>query len=259
MSRRKALIVDDERLSRSNLMLALAEHSHWMCVDACTSVAEARQAMSHFDVDLVLMDIRLPGMSGMSFAAELARLPTPPAVIFVTASDEHALSAFNVYALDYLLKPLDNLRFKQALHRAESFLNHRQLLTHASPSNEAETDPSKRDAATAGGLRHLNVRSVGSVEKIAVANINWISAAGNYVELHTHAGNRLHRTSLSALEAQLPQGQFMRVHRTALVRTSTIMALRTKGDKTFCASLQTGEVVPVSERFATDVRKIFSQ
>ena len=121
-----ALIVDDEALARSNLQLALAEHPDWRCVGACASAAEARVALAQREVDLLLLDIQMPRQNGLAFAAELAQQPGAPLVVFVTAYDEHALSAFDVFALDYLLKPFDDQRFAAMLGRAEQMLGLKQ-------------------------------------------------------------------------------------------------------------------------------------
>ncbi|WIV98800.1 LytR/AlgR family response regulator transcription factor [Kinneretia aquatilis] len=261
-----ALIVDDEALARSNLQLALAEHPDWRCVGACASAAEARVALAQREVDLLLLDIQMPRQNGLAFAAELAQQPGAPLVVFVTAYDEHALSAFDVFALDYLLKPFDDQRFAAMLGRAEQMLGLKQGAALQAEALQAFVREQHSRAAGTGlpELPFLTVRSVGLVERIAVAEIEWIAAAGNYVELHlqsTSAGVPgrmvLHRSTLSALEARLPQGQFLRVHRTALVRPKAFASLAVTGDSTYALSLRSGVQVPVSERFVKEVRAHF--
>lgn len=262
-----ALIVDDEALARSNLQLALAEHPQWRCVGACASAAEARVALAQREVDLLLLDIQMPRQNGLAFAAELAQQPSSqtPLVVFVTAYDEHALSAFDVFALDYLLKPFDDQRFAAMLGRAEQWLSLQQGAALQAEAVQAFVREQQSRAAGEGmpELPFLSVRSVGRVERIAVADIEWISAAGNYVELHlaptASAAARvvLHRSTLAALEERLPRGQFQRVHRTALVRPETFASLAVTGDSTYALSLRSGEVVPVSERFVKEVRARF--
>jgi len=260
-----ALIVDDEALARSNLQLALAEHPQWRCAGACASAAEARVALAQREVDLLLLDIQMPRQNGLAFAAELAQQPGSPLVVFVTAYDEHALSAFDVFALDYLLKPFDDQRFAAMLGRAEQWLGLQQGAALQAEAMQAFMREQQSRAAGDGlpELPFLSVRSVGRVERIAVAEIDWISAAGNYVELHlaptASAAARvvLHRSTLAALEERLPRGQFQRVHRTALVRPETFASLAVTGDSTYALSLRSGEVVPVSERFVKEVRARF--
>ncbi len=259
MDKWTALIVDDEALARSNLQLALAEHPNWHCAGACTGAAEARLALAQRPVDLLLLDIQMPRQHGLSFASELCRLAAPPLVVFVTAYDAHALSAFDVFALDYLLKPFDDQRFAQMLARAEQTLQLRQLAGYVeSMGGFLHERQQLLDVRPRPELQALIVRSVGAMERIDTADIEWIGAAGNYVELHLAARVVLHRSTLSALEQRLPAGQFMRVHRTVVVRNTAITALHVTGDSTYEARLRSGEMVPVSERFVKDVRALFA-
>ncbi|MCV2352412.1 LytR/AlgR family response regulator transcription factor [Paucibacter sp. Y2R2-4] len=273
-----ALVVDDEALARSNLQLALADHPGWRCVGACAGAAEARVALAQREVDLLLLDIQMPRQNGLNFAAELQAAATPqkpaPLIVFVTAFDEHALSAFDVFALDYLLKPFDDQRFAAMLARAEQVLALKQSAAHAMAYATTYADAMgsflKEQSQVAAGqpypaLDFLTVRSVGSVERVAVADIEWIAAAGNYVELHlkTASGSNprvvLHRSTLSALELRLPSQQFMRVHRTALVRPAAMSRMEVTGDSTYELTLTSGDKVPVSERFAKEVRAVFNK
>lgn len=261
------LVVDDEALARSNMQLALAEHPQWQCAAVCASAAEARVAMAEREFDLLLLDIQMPRQNGLSFAAELCAATQPPLLVFVTAYDEHALAAFDVFALDYLLKPFDNQRFAAMLARAEQVLTLKQGAAYA----QAMGGFLQEQRSMAAGeprpeLAVLTVRSVGLLERVAVADIEWIGAAGNYVELHLRAPDGLaskprvvlHRTTLSALEQRLPGRQFMRVHRTVLVRPEAIASLVVSGDACYEATLRGSDKVPVSERFVKQVRALFA-
>jgi two-component system LytT family response regulator len=259
MPRWKLLIVDDEALARSNLQLALVEHPDWELSGLAASAAEARVAMVQRPADLVLLDIQMPRQNGLAYAGELAALAEPPLVIFVTAHDEHALAAFEVHALDYLLKPLDDARLAQALQRAAQLLERQQRGGYAS-SMQALL---REQAAEARGeqtpsLAQIVVRSVGSLERVAISEIRWLASAGNYVELYLDGRSLLHRATLSALEQRLPAGEFLRVHRTALVRPAQIAALNVLGDGVYNAQLHDGSLVPVSERYVAAVRALFS-
>jgi two-component system, LytTR family, response regulator len=253
-----ALVVDDEALARSNLQLAFADHPQWVCVTTCHSAADARQALARADVDLVLLDIRMPRQNGLSFAAELAGRPKPPLVVFVTAYDEHAVAAFDVFALDYLLKPFDDERFARMLARASQALQQQSRAALAASLEGFLRDQAPRGADQAApALTELVVRSVGTVERIAVADVQWLSTAGNYVVLHLAGRTVLHRSTLGALESRLPAGEFLRVHRTALVRPPLIGALFVTGDGTYAVRLTDGEQVSVSERHVDAVRRLF--
>ena len=254
------MIVDDEALARSNLQLALADVANWRVIGLCADAAEARLVMARQAPDLVLLDIQMPRQHGLSFAAELARLPTPPLVVFVTAHDEHALAAFDVHAIDYLLKPVDDARLARALQRAEGLLTQAQQASHAAAGLSAyvrEQEAQVQHQALPE-LEQLVVRSVGNIERVAVRDVRWLASAGNYVELHLADERRLlHRATLSALEARLPRGEFLRVHRTALVRPAEIVSLAVAGDDAYSASLRNGQQVPVSERYVKEVRRLF--
>ncbi|MBN8506143.1 MAG: response regulator transcription factor [Burkholderiales bacterium] len=253
------LIVDDEALARSNLQLALADMPDWRVTGMAASAAEARVLMVQRPPDLVLLDIQMPRQHGLSFAAELAALPQPPLVIFVTAHDEHALAAFEVHALDYLLKPVDDERLAQALGHAESLLKQRQQALQAESLGAFVRERTAQgEQATTPVLQQLVVRSVGALERVPVKDLTRLCSAGNYVELTLRDGRRLlHRATLSAMETRLPPGEFLRVHRTVLVRPDMIAGVVVEGDGVYSARLQDGSQVPVSERHIAAVRALF--
>src|SRR5688572_4926814 len=120
------LIVDDELPGRANLRLAMAAWPDWVLAAECGSAAAARTALSSHDIDVVFLDIQMPAESGLVLAREISRLREPPLVVFVTAHSEHAIDAFDVHALDYLLKPLSDARLGQAVERAAAMLGGRQ-------------------------------------------------------------------------------------------------------------------------------------
>lgn len=239
------LIVDDEAPGRTNLRLAMAAHPDWELAAECDSAATARAVLAAQEVDLVFLDIRMPGESGLVLARELSRLREPPLVVFVTAYGEHALDAFDVHALDYLLKPLGDARLAQTLERSAAMLGQRQREAYGAALRDYVDAAALQDRA----LDHLNVRSVGRIERIGVADILWIEAAGNYVELHLAGRTVLHRITLNRLEALLPAAQFLRVHRGAIVRRDQLARLDTSGDGTWRLTLRCGGTVAVSERY----------
>jgi two-component system LytT family response regulator len=216
--------------------------------------------LSRQQPDLVLLDIRMHRQSGLDYAAELAAMPDPPLVIFVTAYDEHALTAFEVHALDYLLKPLDDGRLAQALGRAERMLQQRQQSLAASTLQAFVQERQSEAMHTARpALTQLVVRSVGTLERVAVSEVRWMTSAGNYVTLHLASGRQLlHRSTLSALEERLPPGEFLRLHRSAMVRPAEITGLTAQGDGVYSARLRDGSSVAVSERHLAAVRALFA-
>ena len=216
------LIVDDEAPGRDNLRLAMNAHPAWSLAGAADSVAAARIMLA--GVDVIFLDIQMPGESGLVLARELAALPEPPLIVFVTAWSVHAVDAFDVHALDYLLKPVDDGRLAQAVARAAAMLQHRQRAAYAAAVRDYTT-------ASAGQFaQRISVRSVGRIEQIRVDEILWLEAAGNYVELRLVARSVLHRVTLSRLETLLDPAQFLRVHRSAIVRRDQVASLATRGD-----------------------------
>jgi two-component system LytT family response regulator len=245
----RALIVDDEEPGRINLRYGLAPHAGWQVVGECASAAAARAAFESQEIDVVFLDIQMPQETGLMLARELALRPEPPLVIFATAYNEHAVEAFEVHALDYLLKPFDDQRLAQALERAGAMLEQRQRAAYAR-AMRAFAAPEQ------GYLQQLNVRSVGRIECVQVDEVLWIEAAGNYVELRLSQRRVLHRVPLARLEQHLDPASFLRVHRRALVRASEVAALERDAEGGSQLLLRCGDRVPVSERHLAAVKAL---
>jgi len=247
----RVLIVDDEEPGRINLRHALAAHPGWLLAGECADAAAARAFLHAQAVDLVLLDIHMPFESGLELARALALDAQPPLIVFVTAHDAHALEAFAVHALDYLLKPVDDEDLARALARAATLIEQRQLAAHAN---------ALRDWAAAGTgaapayLAQLNVRSVGRIDCVRLDEVFWIEAAGNYVELHMQGRRLLHRVPIGTLERHLDPAMFVRVHRSALVRADQMTGLHTGSDGLRRVLLRCGSAVPVSDRHLPRVR-----
>jgi two-component system LytT family response regulator len=247
------LIVDDEAPGRVNLRLAMAAHPGWTLAAECASAAAARAALAGSaasPVDVMFLDIRMPGEDGLGLARELARQPEPPLVIFVTAFSAHAVDAFDVHALDYLLKPLNDARLAQAVERAEALLRHGQRGAYGN----ALRGYAEQDGAT--WLARISVRSVGRVEQVRVDEILWVEAAGNYVNLCLAGRQLLHRIPLGRLETLLDPSVFVRVHRGAIVRRDQIGTLATIGDGSYRLTLRCAAQVAVSERYVAALRAL---
>lgn len=242
------MIVDDEAPGRANLRLALAARPDWVLMAECDSTAAARCALASHEIDAIFLDIHMPAESGLALAREISRLREPPLIIFVTAYSVHAIDAFEVHALDYLLKPLDDARLAEAAQRTEAMLRHRQREAYgAALRNYVDAGDSQR-------VERINVRSVGRIEQILVSDILWVESAGNYVELHLAARIVLHRITLNRLETLLEPDQFLRIHRGAIVRRDQIARLATTADGSYRLTLRCGGVLAVSERYLSLVK-----
>jgi len=245
------LIVDDEAPGRANLRLALAAHPDWMPAGECDSAAAARAWLAERDVDVVFLDVQMPVESGLVLARHISRGSEPPLIVFVTAYSEHAIDAFEVHALDYLLKPVGDARLAQAVERCAAMLRQRQREAYGAAVRDfVGTD----GAPPAPYPDRLNVRSVGRIEQVCVEDVLWVEAAGNYVELHLAGRTVLHRITLNRLEALLDPASFLRVHRGAIVRRGQIGALSATGDGSWRLRLRCGGEVAVSERYLAGLK-----
>lgn len=273
----QVLIVDDEPLARTNLRHALAAFPQCHVVAECAGVAEARaylgaagsgansdtgRALEASDaaVAVVFLDIRMPSESGLVLARELVARAEPPIIVFVTAHGDFAIEAFEIHALDYLLKPVEDARLAQAVARIEEMLQLRQRAAYATAVRDYLTEAG--DSASSQPpqyLARLSVRSVGQIESIAVDDVRWFGASGNYVELHLGKRVVLHRVSIGALERRLDPGIFLRVHRSTIVRRSDMGVLRVTGDGTYLLQLRSGGQVSVSERYVDAVRAVMGE
>lgn len=211
----RAVIVDDEALARGRLARLLAAHRDVEVVAELGDAAEGEVVLPELAPDLVLLDIRMPRRDGFDVARALDGIPCQ--IVFVTAHDSHALRAFDAGAADYLLKPVDDQRLARALDRVRA-----RLAGAAPAARSSEVVSALRSEAAAA---RFAVRDGGRFVFVAVADIDAVIAAGNYVELR--GGGRAYslRATLAAAEARLDPGAFVRIHRSVLVRIARISAI----------------------------------
>ncbi len=243
------LIVDDEHLARQNIVYSLQDFSRWKVVGECTRGDQVVKAIEQLKPQVIFLDIQMPGMNGLSVCKKLQRLKQPPFIIFVTAFNEHAVEAFELCAIDYLLKPFDDNRFEKTISRVEQLLTNKQYQQQQVEQLEQLSNTENKP------LKTLIVRSVGKIQLIDVAKVNWLSTAGNYVELHLESQVILHRVSLSFLEKHLPKDDFIRIHRTAMIRLSQVYEFLTLSDGQYAVTLKCGEKVNVSQSYKENLLK----
>jgi len=216
----RVLLVDDEPLARAKLRRLLADEAGVEVVGEASSAEEARAAVRDGRPDLLFLDIQMPGEDGFDLVESLDG-PRPPAVVFVTAYDEHALRAFEVHALDYLLKPFDRERLRIALERARE-----GIARDDGVSLDEQLRMMLREIR--GEQAHLDrfvIRSVGRIVFVDAKDVDWIEASGNYVRLHLGRENHLLRETMSSLEARLDPQRFARIHRSTIVNVERIKEL----------------------------------
>jgi two-component system LytT family response regulator len=214
------LIVDDEPLAREGLRLLLAGDPDVAAVHEAKDGREAVAALRETRPDLVFLDVQMPEMDGLAVIREIGP-ENMPAVVFVTAHDTYAIQAFEVNALDYLLKPVTRERFAQALARAKARLR-------TQPAAEASRQilslletiglPSR-------ALKRLAVRSAGKTTFVDIADVDWIEAAENYVKLHSGRASHLVHVAMNTLEKSLDPETFLRIHRSIIVNVGRIQEL----------------------------------
>ena len=229
----RVLVADDEPLTRSELVSLVESEPRLQLVAVCRDGKEAFERLRQGEVDLALLDVEMPLMSGIEVVRSLGNA-APPAVVFATAHPEFAVAAFEVQAIDYLLKPYDRARFQAALSRVEERL-------------------ASRDPAEAG--TRLVLRREGRVEVVMIQELLWVESADQYVQLHTHTGERLMRESMGKMEAALLPHGFMRVHRSAIVRLEQVREMQSISNGGKELVLMDGSRVPVSRSRAAEVRR----
>jgi two-component system, LytTR family, response regulator len=220
----RALIVDDEPLAREGIRMRLQNAPDLEVIGECGNGREAVTAILRDIPDLVFLDIQMPGLDGFG-VIEAVGVRQMPHVIFVTAYDEHALRAFEVSALDYLLKPVDGGRFFEALERARNRIRGKNLEAIGAQLH-------KMMAALKAGRKYLERLSIKSTGKsggrvifLDVDEIDWIGAADNYVEVHAGRESHLLHATMNNLESRLDPDKFLRIHRSAIVNIGRIKEL----------------------------------
>ena len=224
----QVLVVDDEELARRNLTVLLHRDPQIGSVIESASGPDAIEKIRTSRPDIVFLDVQMPECGGFD-VLEMLGTELPPAIIFVTAHDEYALRAFEAGALDYLLKPFDDARFGRALNRAKDKLAH--------------LAPTRRAAA------RLVVKSQGRVTFLDVANIHWIEAAGYYACLHLGSETHILRRSLLELERDLGDEDFIRIHRSIIVRLDQIHGLELQADGDYEVVLKSKVRLRLSRRY----------
>ena len=238
----RILLVDDERIGRSRLRRMLERDPLLEVVGECAEGTAAIEAVRELRPDLCFLDINMPGMNGFDVLDSL-RPEDQPAVIFVTAYDEHAVRAFEAAALDYLLKPVSPERLKKTLDRARARLD----AGLSSPPDSSTTGlAASRGGGAAAGPGRFVVRSGGRVSFVAVEEIDWIEAAGNYAIFHVGSKSHMVRETMSGLEMQLPADGFMRVSRSTIVNLRRVKELCSQPVGAHAAVLVDAQRVPIT-------------
>ena len=254
MAKIRALIVDDEHLARKKIRTLLAGEPEIEIIGECATGPAAVASLQQQSPDLLFLDVQMPGLDGFGVlqAVDPERWPV---IIFVTAYDQYALRAFEVHALDYLLKPFDRARFQAAIQRAKDQIAGRinrdlneQLLALL---KDLKIEPKP--------LERLVIKSTGRVFFLKTDEIDWIEAADNYVQLHAGSESLLLRETMSGLETQLDPAKFLRIHRSTIVNLERIQELKPWFHGEYLVILRDGTQLTLSRGYREKLHELLGK
>lgn len=250
----RALIVDDEPLARERIRTLLSETSYVDVIGECENGQSAIHAIAKQQPDLLFLDVQMPELDGFAVLEAIAphRMPV---VIFVTAYDRYALRAFDVHALDYLLKPFDRERFYRALDRARGEIERRNEkdLSHRIVELLKDLKDEQRF------LERLVIKSAGRVFFLRADEIDWIEAAANYVRLHVGKEAHLLREKMNTLEKRLDQNRFLRIHRSTIVNIERIKELHPGFRGEYVVTLHSGQRLTLSRGYRDKLQDLLGK
>lgn len=248
----RTIIADDEPLARAAIRLLLKDDSEIEIVAEAGSGSDAVALIAQHSPDLLFLDIQMPGMSGFDV---LEKIDTSriPAIIFVTAFDQYALRAFEVHALDYLLKPFNDARFEKALRQAKAQVEQREINRLSQKLFALLEDHEDRSATTnrpaqerSSYLTRLMIKSASRIFFLKVDEIDWIGAEDYYVKLHVGRKSHLLRETMNDLEAKLDPEKFLRIHRSSIVNLDRVKELHAHFNGDYVVILQDGTELKLS-------------
>lgn len=249
----RVLVIDDEPLARLGVTTRLRAYSDMLVVGECGTGEEARAMIPQVSPDLIFVDVEMPGISGLDLLRELPR-EQARCIVFLTAHEEYALDAFNVEALDYLLKPIDDARFAACIERVRRMLSLHRQETHFERLYGflATTDKEAKGCL----IKRFPVRRGNEFTFVQVEDVDWIEALGDYAGLHVGGKTHLIREPLTLLEARLDQNQFVRIHRSTIVQVERILRLDPSANRDAILTLRDGNTLRVSRTYRSRLEEL---
>lgn len=260
----KVLIVDDEPVARRGLRRQLSQLPGVTCVGECGTCAEAVTAIRDHQPDVVLLDIQL-GRANAFDIVETIGVDAMPLVVFVTAYDRHAVKAFEVHALDYVLKPVDPERLREAIERAASTVSLRTAVSLADRLEGmlADAKRTSRGVESAAGpsLERLTVSGAdGRFVLLEIDQVEWFESAGNYVRVHSRGRTYLMRSTMDRVAQRVAaRNWFIRVRRSAIVNGRVVASLERNGKSSFIVHLRTGATVTSTRFYHSTIRRLLRE
>jgi two-component system LytT family response regulator len=252
----RTVIADDEELARRGLRALSQRYDDVELVCECRNGREAVAAIHRHRPDLVFLDVQMPGKTGFDVISAIADIQRPH-IVFVTAYDTFALRAFEVHALDYLLKPVNEERFDEALARVREAMSHAtdnaivQRIRQVAADMQVATSPSKVSA-----VDRLPIKVDGHIIVIRVAEIDWIEADRDYVSVHVGGKTWLMRETIAAVELRLALSGFVRIHRSALVNAERVKELRPQDKGEYTVVLNDGTKLKLTRHYRASVERL---
>ncbi|WP_131106158.1 LytR/AlgR family response regulator transcription factor [Ornithinimicrobium sufpigmenti] len=250
----RALVVDDEPPARSELTYLLEQDGRFAGVRAASSGTDALRALEEDEVDVVFSDISMPGLDGMELARVVARFAVRPQIVFVTAHEEHAVDAFAVQAVDYVMKPVSAARLAQAVDRVIE-ARRAQLAAPQPVPEEPAPPPAAAPPSPRPADERIAVELGGVTRFVQRSTIRYVQAQGDYARLFTLTGSHLVRIPLSTLEQRWADAGFVRIHRSTLVALGHVAEVRQGQGKLSLVLAPDGPELPVARRHARAVRE----
>jgi len=247
----RAVVVDDEPLARERLRHFLALEPGISVIGECQNGEDALVAVRREAPDLLFLDVQMPGLNGFEVLRRLDAT-APPAVIFTTAHDQYAVKAFEVHAVDYLLKPFDRERLRVALERARN-------RAQAPRPDDLQSKLAAMIEDMKAGARQperIPVKTNGKVTFVRIPEIDWIGSADNYVEIHVGSHSHLIRETMSAVATRLPTDQFVRISRTSIINVSRVQELRPLFHGEFAVVLTNGVRLTLSRSYRDQLPRL---
>jgi two-component system LytT family response regulator len=249
----RVLVVDDEPLARLGVTTRLGAYSDMLVVGECGTGEEALTSIPLVTPDLLFVDVEMPGISGIDLLRALPR-DTARCIIFLTAHEEYALDAFNVEALDYLLKPIDDARFAACIDRARRMISlHRQEARFERLYGILE---GREKADNDGRLRRFPVRRGNEFTFVPAADVDWIEGLGDYAGLHVGSKTHLIREALTSLETRLDRQQFVRIHRSTIVQLERIVRVDPSVNRDALITLRDGKSLRLSRTYRSRLEEL---
>lgn len=261
----RTLIVDDEPLARRGIALRLARHVDVEIIGEAANGREAFFAVSEHRPDLMFLDVQMPGVDGFELLRAIP-LTQMPLTVFVTAYDRYALKAFEANAVDYLLKPIEDDRFDAAMERVRSTLAERDAVAHresllrllsrikGQPELTLDEALGSTDPVHGANADRLSIRDGGRILLIALNEILWIDAAGDYMCVHTPTQTHVLRATLRELESKLDPRRFQRIHRSTIVNLGHVKELRPHQNGEYFLVLDSGQQLKLSRSYKEKLR-----